>query len=89
MKNARSQTAQEWVSEKYDFKMRNVEVGIVVQFPKILLKLKLKAIEFPLSAYVGKHLSLRGGIDFEGPWRDLGGGESKESPSLSTMLQKL
>ena len=23
--------------------------------------------------YVGKHLSLRGGIDFEGPWRDLGG----------------
>ena len=51
MKNARSQTAQEWVSEKYDFRMRNVEVGIVVQFPKILLKMKLKAIEFPLSEY--------------------------------------
>ena len=31
--------------------MRNVEVGIVVQFPKILLKMKLKAIEFPLSEY--------------------------------------
>ena len=35
----------------------------------------------PRRPYVGKHLSLRGGIDFEGPWRDLGG-EPKESPSL-------
>ena len=34
-----------------------------------------------LKPYMGKHLSLRGGIDFEGPWRDLGG-EPKESPSL-------
>ena len=36
---------------------------------------------FYSTSYVGKHLSLRGGIDFEGPWRDLGG-EPKESPSL-------
>ena len=28
---------------------------------------------FTTASYVGKHLSLRGGIDFEGPWRDLGG----------------
>ena len=38
-------------------------------------------------AYVGKHLSLRGGIDFEGPWRDLGG-EPKESPSLRGGIRK-
>ena len=37
--------------------------------------------------YVGKHLSLRGGIDFEGPWRDFGG-EPKESPSLRVGIRK-
>ena len=38
-------------------------------------------------SYVGKHLSLRGGIDFEGPWRDLGG-DPKESPFLRGGIQK-
>ena len=39
-------------------------------------------------SYVGKHLSLRGGgIDFEGPWTDLGG-EPKESPSLRGGIRK-
>ena len=40
-----------------------------------------------LYPYVGKHLSLRGGIDFEGPWRNLGG-EPKESPSLRGGIRK-
>ena len=37
------------------------------------IMLQIKPSLLYIISYVGKHLSLRGGIDFEGPWRDLGG----------------